>query len=194
MEVMIAILIIAIGIGSILISENNSLDVSFRAQRMQSVAMLARNTLIQTEHDLEGKSLDEGKEQDGGKFDVPFAEYSWETKIKKIEFPNLMESLANSGGSGSGGSSSSSSSSSNSSSSSSSGSSSSGSAGGSSFQGVTSSDENITKIIKIATNYLSKSTREITVTIKWKEKGKEQSYSVSQYWVDLNHEFKMDTE
>ncbi len=48
-------------------------------------------------------------------------------------------------------------------------------------------DEQTMKVVKIATNYLSKSTREITVTIKWTEKKEEQKFVVSQYWVDLDH-------
>ena len=56
---------------------------------------------------------------------------------------------------------------------------------------ATVSDANVEKIVKIATNYLSKSSREITITINWKEKGENQSFSVSQYWVDLNHSFNI---
>ncbi len=47
------------------------------------------------------------------------------------------------------------------------------------------------RVVKIATNFLSKSTREVVVTIKWKEAGEDQSYSVAEYWVDFNHAFQM---
>jgi hypothetical protein len=47
----------------------------------------------------------------------------------------------------------------------------------------------VERVVKIATAYLSKSTREITVTIRWTDHKEDQNFTVSQYWVDLNHEF-----
>ncbi|HLD99902.1 MAG TPA: prepilin-type N-terminal cleavage/methylation domain-containing protein [Bdellovibrionota bacterium] len=44
---------------------------------------------------------------------------------------------------------------------------------------------------KLLTNYISKAIRELTVTIFWKKGPGEQSFSVSTYWVDLNHEFEL---
>jgi prepilin-type N-terminal cleavage/methylation domain-containing protein len=160
LEVMIAIGILAIGIGAILVAENRSLDVTIRAKRMTTVATLARNILVQAERETQGKSFDEVRDESFGKFDAPFSEYSWERKIKKITFPNLMDT-------GSGGS----------------------------KEGDTRTiDSNAERVVKIATNFLSKATREITVTISWTEKGEKQTYQVSQYWTDLNHEFKLTTD
>jgi general secretion pathway protein I len=176
LEVMIAIGILAIGIGAILVAENNSLDVTLRAKRMGTVAMLAKNALIEAERLTEGKSFTEVNTDAEGKFDAPYAEYSWTRKIKEITFPNLLDpSQASGGASGAGAASGTSTSTSASS-------------------GDTSSgaiDQNVEKVVKLATNYLSKSSREVTVTIKWKEKGEDQKFSVSQYWVDLNHSFDM---
>jgi len=160
LEVMIAIGILAIGIGAILVAENNSLDVTIRAKRMTSVATLARNIMVQTEREVQGKTFDETKTDDFGKFDAPFSEYSWERKIKEVSFPNVMAPGAGEQKPGE----------------------------------VKSTDENVERIVKIATKFLSKASREITVTIKWTEKGQEQKFSVSQYWVDLNHEFNMSTD
>jgi prepilin-type N-terminal cleavage/methylation domain-containing protein len=161
LEVMIAIGILAIGIGAILSAENNSLDVTLRAKRMTTVATLARNTLVEAEREIQGKTFDETKKEASGKFDPPFSEYSWERKIKEITFPNLLNSQ---------------------------------SGGGTKTdqkEGAQGVDPNVERVVKIATNYLSKSSREISITIKWKDKGEEQKYNVSQYWVDLNHEFNM---
>jgi general secretion pathway protein I len=174
LEVMIAIGILAIGIGAILVAENNSLDVTLRAKRMNTVAMLAKNALIEAERLTEGKTFTEVNDDQSGKFDAPYTEYSWERKIKEITFPNLMDpSQANGGNAG-------------------------GEAGAASAaatpEGSGAIDQNVEKVVKLATNYLSKSTREITVTIKWKDKGEDQKFSVSQYWVDLNHEFNMNDE
>jgi len=44
-------------------------------------------------------------------------------------------------------------------------------------------------LTKLVTNYFSKAIRELVVTILWKRGSTEISYSVSTYWVDLNHEF-----
>ena len=166
-EAMIAIGILAIGIGAILTAENNSLDVTLRAKRMTTVATLARNTMIKTEREIQAKTFTEVKEEDSGKFDAPYAEYSWERKIKEIKFPNLLDPTQSSGG-----------------------------AGGDSKPAAksdlpTTEDPNITRVVKLATQYLSKSSREITITIKWKDKGEKQQFTVSQYWVDLKHEFSI---
>lgn len=47
---------------------------------------------------------------------------------------------------------------------------------------------------KAVTKFLSKSLREVTVSITWTDGGasaKEQKFSVATYWVDLNHEFEL---
>lgn len=150
-EVMIAVGILAIGIGAILVAENNSLDVTYRAKRMTTVAMLAKNALIQAERDISGKSFTEVKTEEGGQFDAPFQEYAWERKVKEIVFPNILDQSKEK------------------------------------KDEISKVDEATMRVVKIATTYLSKATREITVTIKWTEKKEEQKFVVSQYWVDLDH-------
>lgn len=44
---------------------------------------------------------------------------------------------------------------------------------------------------KLVTQYLSKAAREVTITISWQRGGGKLEYSVSTYWVDLNHEFQI---
>jgi prepilin-type N-terminal cleavage/methylation domain-containing protein len=155
LEVMIAIGILAIGIGAILVAENNSLDTTFRAKRMTTVATLARNSLIEAEREIQGKTFDETRKELSGKFDPPYSEYSWERKIKEITFPNVLTPEAKEG------------------------------------KGGQPEDQNEARVVRLATQFLSKATRELSITIKWKEKGQDQQYSVSQYWVDLNHEFNL---
>lgn len=150
-EVMIAVGILAIGIGAILVAESNSLDVTLRAKRMTTVAMLAKNALVQAEREIAGKSFTEVKTEESGQFESPFQEYRWERKIKEITFPNIMDSSEQK------------------------------------KDEISTVDENTARVVKIATSYLSKSTREISVTIKWTEKKEPQQYVVSQYWVDLDH-------
>jgi prepilin-type N-terminal cleavage/methylation domain-containing protein len=151
LEVMIAVGILAIGIGAILVAENNSLDVTIRAKRMTTVAMLAKNALIQAEREISGKSFTEVKAEEGAQFDAPFQEYRWERKVKEIVFPNILDQAKEK------------------------------------KDEVSKVDEATMRVVKIATSYLSKATREITVTIKWTEKKEEQKFVVSQYWVDLDH-------
>jgi prepilin-type N-terminal cleavage/methylation domain-containing protein len=153
LEVMIAIGILAIGIGAILTAENNSLDVTMRAKRMTTVAMLAKNALIQAERDVTGKSFTEVKTDDHGQFDAPFQDYTWERKIKEIKFPNILDQSQ------------------------------------AKKDEVSTVDENTQRVVKIATTFLSKATREIIVTIKWVDKKEAQKFVVSQYWVDLDYAF-----
>ena len=165
-EAMIAIGILAIGIGAILVAENNSLDVTLRAKRMTTVATLARNTLIQMEREIQAKAFTEVKEESSGQFEAPYSEYKWERKIKEIVFPNLLDPAAAGGATGD-------------------------SKPAEKSDMPTTTDPNVERVVKLATQYLSKSSREITVTISWKEKGENQKFSVSQYWVDLKHEFSL---
>jgi len=167
LEVMIAIGILAIGIGAILIAENNSLDVTLRAKRMTTVAMLAKNQMIEAEREIEGKSFTEVKDEASGTFDAPYADYQWERKIKEITFPNIMNPSSASGNPED---------------------------AAKDSGGVQVTDPNVERVVKLATQYLSKASREITVTISWVEKKQDQHFSVSQYWVDLNHQFDMNEE
>lgn len=63
-----------------------------------------------------------------------------------------------------------------------------GESGGSDSEGSSSYADQITKLL---TNFLSKAAREVSVTITWKKGSGEQSFTVSTYWVDLNHEFAL---
>lgn len=64
----------------------------------------------------------------------------------------------------------------------------SGAQGGGGAEGSSDVTEMLTKLV---TNFLSKAMREVTVTIFWRRGTAEQKFSVSTYWVDLNHEFEL---
>jgi prepilin-type N-terminal cleavage/methylation domain-containing protein len=54
--------------------------------------------------------------------------------------------------------------------------------------------EMLEMMTKAVTKFLSKSLREVSVSITWKEgnsTAKEQKFTVATYWVDLNHEFDL---
>lgn len=57
--------------------------------------------------------------------------------------------------------------------------------------GGSSSNNAMETLTKLLTNFLSKALREVSVTVSWKKGSGEQSFSLSTYWVDLNHEFEL---
>jgi DNA topoisomerase-2 len=59
---------------------------------------------------------------------------------------------------------------------------------GGNAQGANDQTEMIAKLIS---KYISKAVREISVTILWKKGSADQSFSVSTYWVNLNHDFEL---
>lgn len=161
LEVIIAMAIMVIAFASILTVESGSLNASARAKQMNIVAMLAKNKMVETEYEIEGKTFDEVAKESSGSFDAPYQDFSWQTTIKEMTFPNL--------GLGQG-----------------------------SPEGERTSNtqdsagsEMATMMAKLVTKFFSKSIREVTVNILWKRGSGEQRYSVSTYWVDLNHEFEL---
>ena len=151
LETLIAVAIMVMALGTILAIEGGSINASSRAQNMNIVAMLARNEMVKTEFDIEGKTFDEVDKESEGKFDPPYDNYSWKRTIKELTFPN--------------------------------------------FASLTSQNDAENQVSdmlsKLFSNYLSKAMREVTVQILWTKSGKQQSASVSTYWVDLNHEFDL---
>lgn len=152
LEVLIAIAIMALALGSILAIEGGSINHSVEAKQMNIVAMLAKNQMITTELDIEGKTFDEVDKDMTGKFDPPFEDFSWSREVTEVKFPNL-----NPGGGGQN-------------------------------EGEDQTSEMLSKLLS---NYLSKALREVKVSVLWMKNGKPQTFSVSTYWVDLNHEFDL---
>ncbi len=163
LEVIIALAILIVTLGSIIAVESNSINATIRARQMNTVAMLARNKMIELEYEIQDKTFDEVKKETKGEFPEPFKDYSWSWTIKEIKFPSFGGAMGGGNKNDSGG-------------------------GGSATEGAT---DVVQMIMKLVTNFLSKAVREITVTISWQRSGKEQSFAVSTYWVDLNHEFQL---
>ncbi len=167
LEVVIALTIMILSFASIIAIESNSLEASLRAREMNRVAMLAQSQMADLEARFQGKTFSEFKKEEEGQFPAPHDQYRWKSEIKEIQFPKLNLSRA--------GSSDSSSPANDSSSSDSSG-------------AQTGPLDTLTQLI---TQYFSKAIREVRLTISWKKGSGEMSYTVSTYWVDLNHEFKL---
>jgi len=161
---MIAMAIMVMALASIFIIEDGAIRATDRTKRMNEVAMLARNKMIETEFKIEGKTFEEVKKEDGGTFPTPYEQYQWRLKIREIKFPNLVPPSAGKGD---------------------------GDAGGGEGDGGAGMSGALEMMSKLVTNYLSKALREITVTIAWSKAEQEQTFSVSTYWVNLNHEFQL---
>lgn len=156
LEVIIAMAIMVIALSSILSMESSAINASAKAKTLNVVTMLARGRMIGTEYMIEGKTFEEVRPEDGGTFDPPYQDYRWTSKIKEVEFPNLVAGAANKKEGGSGG-----------------------------------EDEVMATMSKLVTKFLSKAVREVNVTVYWKKGTGEQSYTLTTYWVDLNHEFSL---
>ena len=155
LEVLIALAIMTVMLTSIFLIQQSSIEATIRAQQMNTVAMLAKNLMIDTELAFQEKAFADLKEEEKGQFPAPHQDYTWERKIKEIEFPNL--------GMGAGG-------------------------GEDGAEGANPQSEMLSKLVS---NFLSKSIREISVTISWRKGSGTQNYAVATYWVDLNHEFSL---
>lgn len=162
LETLIAITIMTLAFASILMVQSNAIQSSARAKQMNVVAMLAKNVMVQSELEIEGKTFDEVKKEHTEQFKEPFQDYTWTRIIKEIEFPSL-------GASGGGG----------------------GGANGGGASDDAGQDQMSEQLTKLVTQFFSKAVREVTVTVSWKQGKGEKSFSLSTYWVDLNHEFQL---
>jgi len=161
LETMIAMAIMMVAFSAILMVQSASINTSAKSKQMNVVGMLAKRTMIETEYEIEGKTFDEVRKEMGEAYKEPFQDYRWTRSVKEIKFPNLNLAAAAGGGDQD-------------------------KSGGNT--GANSAVELMTKLL---TNFLSKAIREVTVTVFWKRGSGEQSFSVSTYWVDLNHEFAL---
>jgi type II secretion system protein I len=100
LEVIIAMAIMAIAFAAILAVEGGAINASARANQLNTVAMLARNQMVETEYKLEGKSFDEIPKEEKGEFDPPYKDFKWKRTVKELEFPNIGAGLGGSGQAG----------------------------------------------------------------------------------------------
>ncbi len=165
LEVMIAMAIMLVAFSSILMVQSNGLQSSARAREINTVSMLMKQQLLETEFAIENKTFDEVKKEDAGQFKEPFQEYSWKREVKEIKFPNLT-SLANAGGDAS-------------------------ASAGSSSSDSNAQGGVAEQMSRLVTNFLSKALREVQVSVTWKRNNSNQKISISMYWVDLNSAFQI---
>jgi general secretion pathway protein I len=160
LEVIIAMTIMVLAFAAILSIESGGITAAEKTKQVNIVAMLARNKMIEMEYEIENKTFEEVKKEDGGDFPAPYENFRWTTEVKEVKFPAL--NLAGGGGEGE-----------------------------EDKGGAREVNDMVTLLTKLITNFLSKSVREVAVTIYWKRPTSEQKFTVSTLWVDLNHEFEL---
>ena len=94
LETMIAMAIMMIAFASILMVESSSINTSAKAKQMNVVARLAKNKMIESEFDYEGKTFDEYKKEDGGVFPEPDQDYTWTREVTEVTFPDFSSGAA----------------------------------------------------------------------------------------------------
>lgn len=162
LEVLIALAIMVLILGSILSVQSSSLNATATAKEMNVVAMLARNLMSETETKLQGKGFGEVSDQTEGPFAAPYQDYHWKVEIKEVEFPKISFNPAQSGSGED--------------------------SGGAADNGTT---DLVDTVLKVITNYFTKAIREVQVTIIWKRGNQDVTYTVSTFWVNLNTEFSL---
>jgi general secretion pathway protein I len=179
LEILIALAIMVVAFAAILVAQSNSIEATIKARDLNVVSMLLKQQMIATELEIEGKAASELRKEESGQFKEPFQEYSWKREVKEIKFPNLT-SLANAGRASAGDGDSSGDSGANDQPASTTSTTSGGAAG-----------STVEQLGKLVTNFLSKSLREVTVTVSWKRGAANRQVSASLYWVDLNSAFQL---
>lgn len=160
-ETMIAVAIMLVAFSAILLIESSSIATSIKSKRMNIVAMLAKNAMVDAEIEFQERTFNEVTKSASGTFDEPYRDFTWKREIKEIEFPNINFSAAMAAVEGEG------------------------------ADDPGSKTRAVEILTKVLTNYLSKALREVTVTITWELAGGSQSFSLTTYWADLNHEFSL---
>lgn len=174
LEVMIAVTLMLIAWTSIFATQSSSQTVVWKSTKLNDVTMLARSKMSEIETEIEGKRFEEVKKEESGTFPDPWKDYSWKKEIKEVEFPNI--SMQGGGGGGSAGESGDSKDS------------------GDSTSGEAASGNNtdaIERMMRLITKFLSQSIREVRLTLSWKQGASDASFTLTTWWVDLNHEFSL---
>jgi prepilin-type N-terminal cleavage/methylation domain-containing protein len=163
LETMIAMAIMMIAFGSILMVQSSSLRTSMKSKQINVVAALARNKMVESELEWEGKPFSEIQKEKSGEFPAPYQDYKWKREIAEVKFPAFNLGTSAGGGEGEDG-------------------------GGA---GTAGAGDLLTRMGRIVTAYFSKAVREVKITITWKRGAGEQSYTIATYWIDLEAEFSL---
>jgi len=90
LEVIFAISILAIALGSILGIQTGSLRASAHAKHLQIITLLARSKMNETQFELK-RSFEEVPFKKAGNFGPLYPQYRWEREIKTLNFHPLAQ-------------------------------------------------------------------------------------------------------
>lgn len=172
LEVLISMAIMLVSFASILMVQSTSIRSSVRTRDMITVTMLIKRAMVDAELEFQGKPFSEVKKEENGEFPEPYKDFSWKREIKEVKFPNLTEGMGQGNAQAKGDSSA--------------------EKEGSDTGAGDPSSQMMSQIGKLVTKFLSKSIREVVVTVKWQKGKGEQKVTLSQYWVNFTTEFELD--
>ncbi len=75
LEVLIALAILITAFGAIFMVQAGAISATEKARRMNVVAMLAKNKMVEAEMEFEGKDFNEVAAKKNGKFEPPHDDY-----------------------------------------------------------------------------------------------------------------------
>jgi hypothetical protein len=64
---------------------------------MNTASMLAKNTMIEAEAEVQGKSFTEIAKEKAGQFPTPHDQFAWKRRIKEVKFPKLIQGSSGGG-------------------------------------------------------------------------------------------------
>ncbi len=82
-----------IAFAAILSIESSSLEATARAKKMTTVAMLAKNLMLDAENEFQERTFTELDKERNGQFEAPYEAFSWEREVIEVEFPNLLSGM-----------------------------------------------------------------------------------------------------
>ena len=90
LEVIMAVGIFAVAAATFLPSSASQMEISLNDGRLSKGLIVARNKMTEIEADIDAgleKNKFPDKEEKTGKFEEPYADYSWEYVVRKVEIP-----------------------------------------------------------------------------------------------------------
>lgn len=144
-EVMIAMMILAGAMVALSQSWQGSLFSFRKAQNVNTIVSLLKKKTTELEIKYKSKSFSEIPEDESGDFGAEYPEFTWVSKTKDLEFPDLSQILISKEGG---------------------------------------ANDTVLMVIKQMTDFISKATKELKVSVVWKSNNKEVTYSVVTYLVN----------
>ena len=92
-EVLVAMFLMVMTFAVILRIQTNSIEAIRKAKELNTVSMLSKKILAQTEWEFRNKGAGELPDEESGKFDEPYEEYQWKRGAEEVAFSDDLFSL-----------------------------------------------------------------------------------------------------